>query len=240
MSDEYFVAIPMKIRIADLAGIDEAARSEIEVLRARNPQDGTLAEVAASPMVGLEWFLGATRLTYLFEGVEVLAEMPDITAASIFPPYKTGEHLHDVWIDEYPEYVGDGGPPEPVRVWGFGADVVGEDANSDSYTIGLSETMSGDGQYLTFSILTGEPGPGDTYSIAAPAGTYAGGLLECQIIDDLAVFVFTAEAAEALGADERVTVGLSDVSRSQRTMLKQGLRKVLTWGNASNAPHLNF
>jgi hypothetical protein len=103
---DWYITIPMKVHISDLSRINEAASSEIAALREKYPDDTRLAVFAMpTPMAGLTWFLSADRLQYLYGGIDIIKQDSYVDSATIFPTEKNGNHLHDWWLDEYPEYV---------------------------------------------------------------------------------------------------------------------------------------
>jgi hypothetical protein len=248
MATDYYITVPTKVRVADLNAINRAAIEEIAALRRSYPNARVLVEYEAddSPMIGLKWFMSPSRLQYLYGGIEAIFESADIRASEVFPAAKNGNHLHDWWLDEAPEYVNGDEFSEHENRWSneviaaFVASIVGESSDIDGYVIGVAENPDGTGQSIVFSRDKGDPGPSDTYCIVTPSGTYNGGLRECRITENVLTLTFSTDTTESLGVDNRVVINLENIGPDRRELLKRGLRRVLDYGDPRQIPTLAF
>ncbi|MEV4383066.1 Imm10 family immunity protein [Streptosporangium sp. NPDC049644] len=120
-----------------------------------------------------------------------------------------------------------------------------EDLEGEFLSAGVSETQDGDGMMLIFQCCTYEPDDQDialgmdTHCvITANQGTAYGAVREIRLSDNVLRVVFDPDDLEALGlAEPEVEVAL-DVDQESVEQLRQGLRRILSYGRADARPHV--
>lgn len=126
--------------------------------------------------------------------------------------------------------------------WLVGVVVVQENVPESCFLVGIAEDEYGDGHYLTFQSGLEEPGEQerelglDSYCIVnETGGVHYGGLESVSLSTGQISFRFSSEAVEALSLPGQ-EITLSVASGSDLQSLRDGLRRVLSYGNPEKFP----
>jgi hypothetical protein len=125
-------------------------------------------------------------------------------------------------------------------------DVLGDAGEDDTvvYTVGVRESPDSECWSLCFmecydaedeqNISLGM----DTYCLVVDPGqrTVYGGVVECELSDDLLILRLTERAAEKLRTPTEMGFGLA-LDSTKLEVLRRGLRRVLTSGRANAVPY---